>query len=283
MLTSLKGQDGRYEMTICISVRTPEGLVLAADSMVSLEGTVDTPQGRQRGVFQTFEFANKVSQFKDYTIGIMSWGIASISNRSIQSLIMEFEYGYASLQDNADFAVKQVADDLLVEFRRLYDAAYPSGSEQPLLGLYIGGYSARQFFSNQYQYEFPRSNDWEIIRPNKPDGSPDFGANWFGQAEPLRRLIKGYDIRSINELVRRGADQAIVQGWIDSNVSELPLIFDGMPIQDAVDFANYAVQVTIGCFRFAGGPPLCGGNIDIAVITPAAFHWAQRKQWSIKE
>ena len=30
-------------MTICASVRTPEGLVLAADSMVSLEGRINTP------------------------------------------------------------------------------------------------------------------------------------------------------------------------------------------------------------------------------------------------
>ena len=45
-------------------------------------------------------------------------------------------------------------------------------------------------------------------------------------------------------------------------------MFDGMPLQDAVDFANYAVQLTIGRFRFAAGVPVCGGNVDIAVITP---------------
>lgn len=270
-------------MTICVSVRIPEGLVLAADSMVSLEGTVDTPQGKQTGIYQTFEFANKVTQFKDYPIGLMSWGIASISDRSIQSLIMEFEHDYLPLEKNKSYTVKKIADDLLEELRKKYEARYPTSGQQPPMGLYIGGYSARQFFSDQYEYEFPRSSDWKTVRENKPDGSPSFGANWFGQADPLRRLIKGYTARALEELVRRGADKAIVQKWVDDNVPELPLIFDGMPIQDAVDFANYAAQVTIGCFRFAGGPPICGGDVDIAVITPAAFHWAQRKQWSIKE
>ena len=270
-------------MTICVSVRIPEGLVLAADSMVSLEGEVDTPQGKQRGVFQTFEFANKVTQFKDYPIGLMSWGIASISDRSIQSLIMEFEHDYLPLEKNESYTVKKIADDLLKELKRKYESKYPTGGQQPLMGLYIGGYSARQFFSDQYECEFPRSNDWKIVRENKSDGSPSFGGNWFGQGDPLRRLVKGYSSGALAELVKRGADKAIVQKWVDDSVPELPLIFDGMPIQDAVDFADYAVQVTIGCFRFAGGPPLCGGNIDIAVITPAAFHWAQRKQWSIKE
>ena len=283
MLNSLKGQDGGCDMTICVSVRIPEGLVLAADSMVSLEGTVDTPQGRQTRIYQTFEFANKVTQFKDYPIGLMSWGIASISDRSIQSLIMEFEHDYLSLEKNESYTVKEIADDLLKELKRKYEAAYSSSAKRPPLGLYIGGYSARQFFSDQYQYEFPRSSDWEVVRQNKPNGSPSFGADWFGQTDALRRLIKGYNAKALGELVKRGVDKTIIQKWVDDNVAELPLIFDGMPIQDAVDFANYAVQVTIGCFRFAAGPPLCGGNIDIAVITPAAFHWAQRKQWSIKE
>ena len=282
-IMSLEGQEEREDMTICASIRTPEGLVLAADSMVSLEGAINTPQGPKTGIFQTFEFANKVMQLKDYPIGVMSWGIASISNRSIQSLIMEFEYDYKFLKNNKTYTVKNIANDLFTELKAKYDTAYPTSGQQPLLGLYIGGYSSRQFFSDQYTYEFPKSTDWAVVRKNKPNGSPDFGANWYGQKGALIRLIKGYDLGSLNELTKRGVDKAIVQKWIDDNVPEMPLIFDGMPIQDAVDFADYAVQVTIGCFRFAGGPPLCGGNIDIAVITPAAFHWAQRKQWSIKE
>ena len=282
-LTFLEGQEWRCEMTICVSVRIPEGLVLAADSMVVLEGTVDTPQGKQTGIFQTFEFANKVAQLKDYPIGVMSWGIASLNDRSIQSLIMEFEHDYLALEKNKSYTVKKIADDLLGVLKERYEAVYPSSGEQPPLGLYIGGYSARQFFSDQYTYEFPRSSDWVIVRKDKPDGSPSFGADWYGQGDPLRRLIKGYNAKALEELVNRGADKAIIQQWVKDGVPELPLIFFGMPIKDAVDFADYAVQVTIGCFRFSGGPPLCGGDIDIAVITPAAFHWARRKQWSIKE
>ena len=53
-------------MTICVSVRTPEGLILAADSMVTLEGVINTPKGQQTGVLQTFEFANKLTRIKVY-------------------------------------------------------------------------------------------------------------------------------------------------------------------------------------------------------------------------
>jgi len=270
-------------MTICVSVRIAEGLVLAADSAVMLEGRVKTAKGEATGILQTFEFANKVTRFKNYPIGIMSWGIGSISDRSIQSLVMECEYDYPTQEDNPKYTVKSVADALLKFFRSRYDGAYPPKGNRPNLGLLVGGYSAGQFFADQYVYEFPARSKWQIVRLNKPDGSPSFGANWYGQTDALVRLIKGYDRGGLNELVKRGADKAILEKWASDNVSELPLVFDGMPLQDAIDFTNYAVQVVIGRFRFAVGPPLCGGDIDIAVITPGAFEWAQRKQWAIKE
>jgi hypothetical protein len=186
-------------------------------------------------------------------------------------------------EDKPKYTVKSVADALLKFLRSRYDAAYPPKGTQPNLGLLVGGYSAGDFFADQYMYEFPRGSKWQIVRANKPDGSPSFGANWYGQKDALVPLIKGYDRDGLNELVKRGADKNVIQKWVDDNVSELPLVFEGMPLQDAIEFANYAVQVVIGRFRFAAGPPLCGGDVDIAVITPGAFQWAQRKQWAIKE
>ncbi len=267
-------------MTICVVVKVAEGLVLAADSAATLQGII---AGKPAGVLQLFEFANKIARIKDYPIGVMSWGLGSISDRSIQSLIMEWEYNYKNKKNNAQYTVQKVGQDLLTFLKKRYNKAYPPKGDRPLLGLFVGGYSARQFFADEYTYEFPASKRLERQRPDTSGGRPDFGTNWFGLTDALERLIKGYDPTALNELVNRGADQAIVQKWVDDSVSELPLVFDGMPIQDAVDFANYAVQLTIGRFRFGPGPPLCGGDIDIAVITPDAFEWAERKRWSIKE
>lgn len=270
-------------MTICVSVRIPEGLVLAADSAVSLEGTITTDKGQQTGILQTFNFANKITRIKDYPIGVMNWGLASISDRSIQSLLMEWEYDFLPMKDNEKFTVRGVANKIKEFITERYDKAYPPSENQPRLGFFIGGYSHGQFFSDQYQCRLPNQRDWNEVRPNKPDGSPSFGANWFGQIDAISRLVHGFDSKGIEELVKRGADKDIVQKWIDDHVPELQLVFDGMPLQDAIDFANYAVQLTIGRFRFAVGAPLCGGDVDIAVITPSAFQWAQRKQWTIKE
>ena len=101
--------------------------------------------------------------------------------------------------------------------------------------------------------------------------------------DALVRLIKGFDPASLEELIKRGADPEIVQKWVNDSVSELPIIFDGMPLQDAIDFADYAILTVIGRYRFAIGAPVCGGPIDIAVIRSTGFSWARRKDWQVKE
>jgi hypothetical protein len=55
-----------------------------------------------------------------------------------------------------------------------------------------------------------------------------------------------------------------------------------MPIQDAIDLAVYLVNVTIGHSRFAVGPAVCGGQIDVATITSRGFRWISQKDWVVK-
>lgn len=270
-------------MTICIAVKVAEGLVLAADSAVMLQGTIKTPQGDQDSILQTFMYANKVSRLKDYPIGVMSWGAGSINARSIQSLVMEFEYKYPDRTENQNYKVETVANDLAEFIKARYDAAYPIVGAQPVLGLFIGGYSDNEFFADEFVFKLPASTGLVKVRPDKPDGSPNFGADWYGMTDALTRLIKGFDPAALDDLIKRGVDVNIVQQWVNDAASELPLIFDGMPLQDAIDFAEYAAQVVLGRFRFGIGPALCGGDIDIAVITPTNYKWAKCKQWAIKE
>jgi hypothetical protein len=269
-------------VTICVSVRVAEGLVMAADSVVMLAGDIPTPTGVQRQMLQTFEYATKVARVKEYPMGVMTWGLGSISARSIQSLVMEFEYEYRGAPADT-FGVRTVADDLLQFIVTRYDAAYPAPTQDQTLGLFVGGYSAKEFFSTQYSCELPGQRTWQPVRPDRPDGSPDFGLNWYGLGDALQRLFLGFDTAALQKLVDRGVDPTVIQAWINAGEPALPLVFDGMPIQDAVDFAQYAANVVIGRWRFGPGAPLVGGAVDIAVIRPRSFSWAKRKQWSIKD
>jgi hypothetical protein len=53
-----------------------------------------------------------------------------------------------------------------------------------------------------------------------------------------------------------------------------------MPIQDAIDLAEYLVHTTIQYVRFSPGEPVVGGPIEIATITKhEGFKWIRRKHF----
>ena len=53
-----------------------------------------------------------------------------------------------------------------------------------------------------------------------------------------------------------------------------------MPIQDAIDLAEFLVDLTTRYVRFKPGLPTVGGPIEIAAITKhEGFKWIQRKHY----
>src|SRR4051794_25335582 len=82
-------------MSICVVVKVPEGLVLAADSAATVEGAAVTPDGKPgpAGVLKVFSTATKVLQIRELPVGVMTWGVGSFGARTIASLVEEFENG----------------------------------------------------------------------------------------------------------------------------------------------------------------------------------------------
>jgi hypothetical protein len=59
-----------------------------------------------------------------------------------------------------------------------------------------------------------------------------------------------------------------------------PLWIPPMPIQDAIDLAEFLVDLTIKWKRFTPGAPTVGGPIEIAAITKhEGFKWIRRKHY----
>jgi hypothetical protein len=52
-----------------------------------------------------------------------------------------------------------------------------------------------------------------------------------------------------------------------------------MTVQDAIDYALYAVRTTIDTMRFEARLKTVGGFIDCLLITPDSAEWIQRKQF----
>lgn len=65
------------------------------------------------------------------------------------------------------------------------------------------------------------------------------------------------------------------------NELQYPTLFDAMPLQEAIDYAYFLVNIAIGRARYVIGAPTVGGEIDIIAITPNEFKWVKRKEWSV--
>lgn len=266
-------------MTIVVAVKVNDGLVLAADSAVAVHGG---PAGQPPGVLKTYNYGRKLSHIKDYPIGTLSWGISLLGSRTIESLISEYEFGLLSASDEAArrFKVREIADNLRTFLLERYQVQYGplSPGNQPALGVLVNGYSDGAYFPEQYLFEFPTTPDLQIRRPDREDSEPDFGVDWFGLTDAITRLIKGADLRlgaMLAERLRISPEEV----WQLLAQFEYPIAFEGMPLQDAIDLAVYLVEMTIGRYRFVVGAPLCGGEIDVAVITSRGFTWVYRKSW----
>ena len=286
-------------MTICVAVKVSEGLVLAADSTATVQGWLGQPGGQPQ-ILKTYDHARKLSHIKDYPIGTLSWGTSLIGSRSVESLIKEFEYSLPSVVEEQEkmreirkaqgqvpdekkfaYSVREIAASLLKHISNFYMAEFEAMSDnKPGLGILVSGYSSGQFFPEQWVLDIPKSPELIELRPNQ-NGKPNFGSNWFGMTDAINRLHKGLDDRVIGKVIEltKLPHEEVLKLFADL---EYPVLFDGMPLQDAIDYATYLINVVIGRFRFVLGAPICGGEVDVAVITPNAFTWIQRKSWKVK-
>jgi len=61
---------------------------------------------------------------------------------------------------------------------------------------------------------------------------------------------------------------------------QAPVIVAPMPLQDAIELAEFMVETTIKYTRFIPGPSTVGGPIEIAAISKhEGFRWIRRKHY----
>ena len=68
------------------------------------------------------------------------------------------------------------------------------------------------------------------------------------------------------------------QGKLSSALPHQPIPWGFFTLQDAVDFAIFAVRSTIDALRFQPRAKTVGGPIDVLVIKPTGASWIQRKE-----
>jgi 20S proteasome alpha/beta subunit len=101
-------------MTIAVTVKSPEGIVLAADSVLTVVSGRDEKTGESR-VLDLYRHSKKVHQIGEMPIGIITAGVASVGMRSLESYITELSNELA----NSKKGTRKIADVAKILFDRL--------------------------------------------------------------------------------------------------------------------------------------------------------------------
>lgn len=233
-------------MSFIITVYTNEGIIMASDSRTTYttseiknDGSIIYRQGVQI-TDSTYKtfICNK-------RIGLSTCGDASINDMPIAGFIDEF----IASEISEDSSVEEIAKASLSYFSKF----------TPVLktNFIIAGYNADD--SKQHIVRtFVSDNKYVATDTSMP------GVVWDGESGTLIKLIKPVSLK--NE---------------EGSYLDLPyniIGFNYFTLQDAIDFAEYAVDVTIKTMAFQNCVKTVGGSIDILAIKPSGAFWVKRKE-----
>lgn len=250
-------------MTIVVAVACPEGLVLGADSRSSTFG--------ERGGRVATDYAQKVFSVGG-KIGVVTSGYAFVDGNTIAGVMEEFE-AQTKPSEDVDDVVERLRDYFHARLEKHFEA-YPNDKPPEgadALGFIVGGYDDKGVGKIKLLY-LPT----KTIIEGAATAANQCGAHWDGETQVLSRLVKGWDAAYID-----------VSGWPEDHVQALQKAeyltpFGRMALQDAVDFATFAIRTTIDMQRFTDGTvgnpgsfPTCGGTAELVAINARGLTWLQ--------
>lgn len=281
-------------MTIAISLKINDGLVLASDSASTVLGQLPTGQ---LSVLNVYNNAIKVFNLKKgLPIGTITWGAGSIGQASVSTILKDLRQRFSGEDadnldwqlDPSDYTIEQVANRLReFIYDELYEPAFRAYPQKPGMGFIVAGYSADAPMADEYKIDIQNG---QCIGPTRLRQQGEVGVTWAGEPEALNRLIMGMSGNLPNVLLQHLAPLNIPPQQFGPLITALqqslqvPLVLPAMPLQDAIDLAEFMVDVTTKWSRFIPGAPTVGGPIEIAAISKhEGFRWIRRKYYFSRE
>lgn len=256
-------------MTINVSVRVPDGIVVASDSLASSflqlqqQIQIGPPKCHQCGADQppgvvtapisvpggSTPLATKLFYVGNYAV--TAFGAARINGRSMYNHVMMF----VTTALKGDMPLMDVAEGLSAQ---LQDAINKDPQCQrakpgtPVGGFQVCGYDADDIDMGRIAIVALRiGKDPEI---------------------KLQEQRYGVVVTGNNEITNMLFN-------VPAGGKSVQPSYDNMTLPDAIDYARFLVQTTSDYHRFANMQPMVGGPTDIALITKwIGFRWVQRKK-----
>ncbi|MFC1935738.1 hypothetical protein ACFLX9_03130 [Chloroflexota bacterium] len=272
-------EEGAREMSLGIAFKGPEGIVLAADSRVTLTASRQTGQVTET-LPAYFDNATKLLRVKKQRyVGAITYGVGALGQpepRTAHSYLPEFENELPEWEIER-LSTEEFARRLGQFFLGRWNDAMPADYRGPNMMFLVGGYDEGEPYGRTYEVGIPSA-------PAPVERSPGavFGVTWGGQTELADRLIQGFD-RAVPVLAQRNlgltdeqrdALQAELKGKLQA-----PIPFQFLPLQDCVDLSIFVIRATIEIQRWMIGVRGVGGAIDVATIDRIdGFKPIQRKE-----
>jgi len=288
-------------MTIATCYVSPEGVVFGADSTT----TVMIP-GNQH----YFNHAQKLFEIgENSTLGAVTWGLGGLDINSHRMLL-------ASLGDNlrvtpptsvldaanrwaalfwSNYTTCPAISLLVAEAQALgaktaYDPAAPPSSggrsapeemrllelrQMLVVGFCIGGYVLPDRHPMAYEVVFDPSFSAAPVPLELPMHNPRF----WGAPNMIWRLLRGCDDGLRQNILHSGMWSG-TEHDLNTLINQYTLGHAILPIRDAIDFTHACIASTIKALKFSNLSQICGGPIEIAVITAdRPFRWVRHKAW----
>jgi hypothetical protein len=270
-------QEGGECMSLGIAFKSPEGIVLAADSRVTLTGQIQQPNQPITLLPSTYDNASKLLKVKGQDfVGAVTYGVGAIGQtepRTAHSYMPDFAQ---ELKDEGRLGVQDFAERLSKFFLDKWnEQKMPTNLGQDMV-FFVGGYDEVATYGKVF----------EIHIPSKPTPlewhKGQFGLVWGGQREYADRVIHGFDGR-LPELTKNFLNlddkkRDELQKHLQSQL-QAPVPFAFLPLQDCVDLAIFLIKTTITMQHWLVGVRGVGGAIDVAVITQEkGFSDIQKKE-----
>ena len=255
-------------MSLGIAFKGPEGIVLAADSRITITTKTGLPEGQVQVTQSAYDNATKLLRSKQQThVGAITYGMGAIptpSPRSAHSFMPEFDAWIAteSRLSVEDFA-KKLSQFFLDQFTLGGNQAQPGND----MFFFVGGYDLHDTFGKIFEFRIPNAPT-----PVERHHGAFFGAVWGGQHEYVDRLVNGFDtnLPTLAQTVLGLTEEQ--KEYLSTNLatnfgSNIPWVF--LPLQDCIDLTIFLIRATITMQQFLIGIRGVGGAIDVAVITQA--------------
>jgi hypothetical protein len=229
-------------MTLAVAFKGPEGIVLAADSRVTLTFQ-KTPKsgGKVTESHAYYDHATKLLRLKSHPyVAAVTYGLGVIdtkSPRTAHSYMPEFG---ATLGDQR-MSVRDYSESLGKFFADRFKAAN-MGAGVPDMVFLIGGFDEGKPYGLVYEVKIPSDP------VPKELNAGTFGLSMGGQTNIARGMLQN-----------------------------LPIPYQFLPLQDCVDVSILIIKTTADLMRYITDVRGVGGAIDVATVTADGVNDVQIK------